>query len=236
MTNPIINLVDGSFIFIIAISVLLLIGVTLAMLYFCFRYSEKRNPQADQSITGNTTLEVIWTVIPLFLVLGMFFYGWEGFKVMRNIPENAMMVKVTGKMWAWSFEYENGKKSDTLLYLPYAKDVRFELHSSDVIHSFYVPAFRVKEDCVPGRTNKMWFNTSRMGEFDILCAEYCGMNHAYMLGKLRIVPEEEFNEWVNKKDTVQNTQQSQSPSVDTTKKVITDTVKLKSDTTFIRQK
>ena len=202
MNNPIVNLVDGSFIFIIGISVFLLIGVTAAMIYFSIRYNEKNNPKADQSITGNTTLEVVWTIIPLFLVLGMFFYGWEGFKVMRDIPSDAMTVKVTGRMWAWSFEYETGKKSDTLLYLPHNKNIKFELMSADVNHSFYVPAYRVKEDCVPGRTNYMWFHTTAMGEFDILCAEYCGLNHAYMLGKVKVIPDDEFRKWVSAVDTV----------------------------------
>lgn len=203
--NPIVELVDNSFIFIIAISVLLLVGVTVAMIYFVFRYSEKNNPKPDQSITGSTTLEILWTVIPLILVLAMFFYGYEGFKEMRKIPPNAMVVKVTGKMWFWHFEYTNKKTSDTLLILPQGKDVRFELESADVNHSFYVPAYRVKEDCIPGRTNHMWFHTTNVGLFDIECAEYCGLNHSYMLGKVKIVPEKEFLEWYNKVDSVQKT-------------------------------
>jgi len=211
--NPIVELVDNSFIFIVAISVLLLVGVTVAMIYFVFRYSEKNNPKADQSITGSTTLEILWTVIPLILVLAMFFYGYEGFKVMRNIPPNAMVVKVTGKMWFWHFEYANKKTSDTLLLLPQGKDVRFELESADVNHSFYVPAYRVKEDCIPGRTNHMWFHTTNEGLFDIECAEYCGLNHSYMLGKVKIVPENEFLEWYNKIDSVQKTDSLKTDSL-----------------------
>lgn len=217
--NPIVEIVDNSFIFIVAISVLLLVGVTAVMIYFVFRYSEKNNPKPDQSITGSTTLEILWTVIPLLLVLAMFFYGYEGFKEMRNIPPNAMLVKVTGKMWFWHFEYENKKTSDTLLVLPQGKDVRFELQSADVNHSFYVPAFRTKEDCIPGRTNHMWFHTTNIGVFDIECAEYCGMNHSYMLGKVKVVPEKEYLEWVNKIDSVKKTD---SLSTGTTK---TDSIK-----------
>lgn len=223
--NPIVELVDNSFIFIVAISVLLLVGVTVAMIYFVFRYSEKNNPKPDQSITGSTTLEILWTVIPLILVLAMFFYGYEGFKEMRNIPPNAMLVKVTGKMWFWHFEYENKKTSDTLLVLPQGKDVRFELMSADVNHSFYVPAYRVKEDCVPGRTNHMWFHTTNVGEFDIECAEYCGMNHSYMLGKVRVVPEKEYLEWVNKVDSVKKTDSLTAPTGTVPGTVKTDTVK-----------
>jgi cytochrome c oxidase subunit 2 len=200
--NPIVELVDDSFIFIVVISAILLIGITVAMIYFVFRYSEKNNPVADQSITGSTTLEVLWTVIPLILVLAMFFYGYAGFKEMRNVPPNAMVIKVTGKMWFWQFEYPNKKLSDTLLYLPQGKDVKFELMSADVNHSFYVPAFRVKEDCVPGRVNYMWFHTTSVGVYDIECAEYCGLNHSYMLGKVIILPEKEYLEWVNTIDTL----------------------------------
>ena len=231
--NPIVELVDNSFIFIIAISVLLLVGVTAVMIYFVFRYSEKNNPKPDQSITGSTTLEVLWTGIPLLLALAMFFYGYEGFKEMRNIPPNAMVVKVTGKMWFWHFEYDNKKVSDTLLYLPQGKDVRFELMSADVNHSFYVPAFRVKEDCVPGRTNHMWFHTTNVGTYDIECAEYCGLNHSYMLGKVIIVPEKEYLEWVNKIDSVKTTDSLKTDSLKTgtVKSDSLKTTQLKQDTT-----
>lgn len=203
--NEIVQLVDDSFIFILAISVLLLAGVTFAMIYFVIRYSEKKNPTADQSITGSTTLEVAWTIIPLLLVMAMFFYGYEGFRIMRNPPPDAMVVKVTGKMWFWHFEYHTGKQSDTVLYLPAGKDIKFELTSVDVNHSFYVSAFRTKEDCIPGRVNYMWFNATKEGTYDIECAEYCGMNHSYMLGKVKVIPEKEFNEWVTKIDTLKKT-------------------------------
>ena len=224
--NEIVQLVDDSFIFILAISVFLLIGITFAMIYFVFRYSEKRNPEADQSITGNTTLEVAWTVIPLLLVLAMFFYGYEGFRQMREVPPDAMVVKVTGKMWYWNFEYENKKQSDTVLYLPEGKNIKFELTSVDVNHSFYVSAFRVKEDCIPGRTNFMWFNASRVGTYDIECAEYCGLNHSYMLGKVKVIPEKEFNAWVTKIDSVKL-------PADTTKTGTIKTDSLKTGTTNV---
>ncbi|CAG1022477.1 cytochrome c oxidase subunit II [Methylococcales bacterium] len=226
--NPITELVDDSFIFIVGISVILLVGITAAMIYFVFRYSEKNNPKPDQSITGSTTLEILWTVIPLLLVLAMFFYGYAGFKEMRNVPPNAMVVKVTGKMWFWHFEYENKKTSDTLLYLPADKDVKFELQSVDVNHSFYVPAFRVKEDCIPGRTNYMWFHTSQVGTYDIECAEYCGLNHSYMLGKVIVLPESEYLAWVNKVDTVKKVD---SVKTDSLKTVLPKTDSLKTTLT-----
>jgi cytochrome c oxidase subunit 2 len=227
--NPITQLVDDSFIFIVVISVFLLLGITAAMIYFVIRYSEKNHPKPDQSITGNTTLEILWTVLPLLLVMVMFFYGYVGFKEMRTVPPDAMVVKVTGKMWFWHFEYANKKTSDTILYLPEGKDIKFELNSADVIHSFYVPAFRTKEDCIPSRTNHMWFNATRAGVYDIECAEYCGMNHSYMLGKVIIVPEAEFLEWVSKVDTVKKTDSLKTDSLktDTTKTGLMKTDSLK---------
>ena len=97
----------------------------------------------------------------------------------------------------WSFEYPNNKKTDTLLYVPLNKPIKMEIHSADVNHSFYLPAFRVKEDAIPGRTNYMWFYPDQLGEFTITCAEYCGMGHSFMQGKLIVMPPDKFNEWLN---------------------------------------
>jgi cytochrome c oxidase subunit 2 len=204
--------VDKIFIFIVGISVLLLAGVTAAMIYFVIRYRAKKNPKPE-NITGSTTLEIVWTVIPLILVLAMFYYGWQGFKLMRNVPPDAMTVKVTGRMWQWSFEYSNNKKSDSL-YVPVGKPVKMEIQSADVNHSFYIPAFRIKEDAVPGRTNYLWFLADEIGRYDIMCAEYCGMNHAYMLNKIIALPEEEFNKWLN---TPQDTLKTDSVKLDSIK-------------------
>lgn len=188
--------VDFIFIIIIAISVFFLLLITAAMIYFVFRYNKKRHPVAE-NITGNTTLEVLWTVIPLVLVIIIFFYGWSGFKMMRNVPPDAMIIKVTGRMWKWSFEYENKKTSDSLLYVPVSRPIKMEITSGDVNHSFFLPAYRTKEDAIPGRTNYIWFQPTNVGEYQIMCAEYCGMNHSYMLGRLIVMPDAEFNKWVN---------------------------------------
>jgi len=204
MNNPIVQEVDNAFILIVAISVFFLLLVTVAMIYFVVRYRKQKNPVAS-NITGNTTLEVVWTVIPLALVLLIFWYGWVGFKTMREVPSDAMTVKVTGRMWRWSFEYENKKQSDSVLYVPLNKPIKMEINSVDVNHSFYIPAYRVKEDAIPGRINYLWFLPNQLGEYEILCAEYCGLNHSYMLGKVVVLPENEFNKWLiapNPQDTI----------------------------------
>ena len=193
--------VDLSFAIILGVSVFFLVSITAVMIYFVFRYNRKKNPTAS-NIHGNDKLEVIWTIIPTILVLVMFYFGWMGYKPMRSIPKDAIPVKVYGQMWKWSFEYANGKLSDTL-FIPKDKPVKLDLISRDVLHSFYIPAFRVKEDVVPGRENKLWFIGQEEGTYNIFCAEYCGDRHSYMLGKVSVLPETEYTRWYN--DTTAST-------------------------------
>ncbi len=185
--------VDSVMLYIIGVSFLLLLIVTIAMIYFVVRYNRKRNPVASQ-IEGNKTLEIVWVVIPVLLVLSMFYFGYVSFKTSREVPPDAMVVKVTAKMWAWNFTYPNGKQSDTLV-VPVGKPIKFEITSIDVNHSFYIPAFRIKEDAVPGRENYMVVHPKEVGAYDIACAEYCGLQHSLMYTKIFVVPEEEFSLW-----------------------------------------
>lgn len=186
--------VDNVFLFIVAISTFFLVGLTITMIWFVIKFNRKRNPKPTQ-IKDNTTLELTWMIIPLIIVLAMFYYSYKVYKPMRNAPEDAMVVRVTGQMWDWSFEYENGKVSYEM-YLPVNKPVKLLLYSPDVIHSFYIPAFRIKEDMVPGKENEMWFIPTVEGTYDVLCAEYCGLRHAFMLTKTIIIPEDEFEVWL----------------------------------------
>lgn len=185
--------VDTTFLFILIVSISLLVIITFSMIYFIIKYSRKKNPFST-NIEGNTFLEISWTLIPTILVLVMFYYGWTGYNVTRNVPKDAIVIKVTGRMWSWLFEYENKKQTD-FLYLPVNKPVKLILMSSDVIHSLYVPAFRVKQDAVPGMENILWFVPTRLGSYDLMCAEYCGERHSYMLSKVIVIPEAEFKVW-----------------------------------------
>ena len=185
--------VDSIFLFIFALSVAFLLFITFLMVYFVIRYSRKRNPK-PRDIEGHFGLEVTWTVVPLVLFLAMFYYGWTNYEYMRNAPDDAMVVKVTGRQWAWDFEYPNGKPTEEL-YLALDRPVRLEIRSVDVIHGFYVPAFRIKMDAVPGKANYTWFTPTLLGSFDIECSVICGAGHASMLSKAVVVPEEEFTAW-----------------------------------------
>jgi cytochrome c oxidase subunit 2 len=190
--------VDLSLYIILGASVFFLVAITATMIYFVIRYRRKKNPKASQ-IHGNNTLEVVWTVIPTILVLIMFYYGWAGFQPMRNVPEGAIPVKAIGQMWIWTFEYENGKKSSDLV-VPINKPVRLDLISRDVLHSLYIPAFRIKEDVVPGKDNYMWFEARELGEYDLFCAEYCGDRHSYMITKVKVLEEADYETWLASSD------------------------------------
>jgi cytochrome c oxidase subunit 2 len=195
------NEVGNIFLFILLICATLLLLITFLMVYFVIKYNRKKNV-SPADIKGNNTLEVIWTVVPTILVMAMFYYGWTGYKVMKNAPKDAMLVKVTGVRWKWTFEYENGKIADKL-YAPLGRPVKLELSapSNDVIHSFYVPAFKIKEDVVPGMKTYLWFKPTELGEYDALCAEYCGVDHSKMLSKVIVMPEEEFRKWYSQEGT-----------------------------------
>lgn len=189
------NSTDNTFMFIIGVGLFFLIGITLTMIIFAFKYRKNKHPKPVQ-IKDNVLLEVTWTVVPIILVLIMFWMGFKAFRLQRNIPEDAMPVKVISRMWDWTFDYGGNKFSKDTLVVPVNKAVRLDLTSVDVNHSFYVPAFRVKEDAVPGITTKMWFIAERTGLFEILCAEYCGLRHSYMVGYVKVVKEEEYRNWI----------------------------------------
>lgn len=189
------NNVDQTTMFIFAISAFFLVGITVVMIFFLVRYNKKRNPKSSH-IEGNATLEVVWTVIPFILVMFMFFYGWRDWKMLKTPPKDAFTISSTARMWSWSFEYPNGKITDTL-YVPANKPVIVNVNSADVIHSMFIPAFRIKQDMVPGNDNYLWFIANKEGSYEIFCAEYCGLQHSYMSSAVNVLSPDAFDKWYN---------------------------------------
>lgn len=187
------NPADSVFFLILAISIFLLVATTGVMVYFVFRYSRKRNPVAED-IKENVAVEIVWTVIPTVLVLVIFFAGWKGFQYMRTVPPDAMEVRVTARQWSWTFEYENGKQ-ESMLKVPVGKPIKLLITSADVLHSLSIPAYRVKEDCVPGRQTYLWFQPDEAGTYDLFCTEYCGVSHSGMITKVEVMESSEFAAW-----------------------------------------
>lgn len=196
--------VDKAFYVIFGISGVSLLGITLAMIYIIWRYNRKRQPQPVSQKDHNIWLETTWIIIPSILVGIMFWYGWEGYLSLRRIPDNAIPIQGSARMWSWLFTYENGKTSDKL-YVPVGQPVKIKLTAEDVLHSFYVPAFRVKRDCVPGMETYVWFVAEQSGSYDLFCAEYCGVGHSKMITTVEALPPAEFSAWLAAKPAATDT-------------------------------
>ncbi len=189
--------VDRALLLIGGASLLLLAGITIAMVAFAFKYRRDKAKTTSQ-FTGHVWLEITWVIIPTLIVTWFFFVGYRGFAIMRRPPENAMLVEVEGKQWSWSFFYPEEKVGSSELVVPVDTPVKLLLTApeDDVIHSFYIPDFRVKEDVLPGRQTSLWFESEREGDFNIFCAEFCGKDHSQMISMLRVVSDDEYEQWV----------------------------------------
>lgn len=185
--------IDVAFIFIVACSVVLLAVVTVCMAVFLVKYNRKRHPRPEH-VEENVLLEVVWTVIPTILVIFMFYFGWVDFDYIRNPPKDAMTIQVMARQWSWQFTYDNSRQND-VLNVPLGRPVRLLMTSADVLHCLFIPAYRIKEDCVPGMTTHLWFTANEPGTYDIFCTEYCGVGHSHMRAKLVVMRPEEFAAW-----------------------------------------
>ena len=185
--------VDSAFLVIIGISLFFLVSLTAVMIIFIIKYNRKKNKKPTQ-FEGSTKLELLWTIIPTLLALLMFYYGWAGWKPMQEPPDDARRITSIARMWSFAFVYENGKMTNELI-IPVNEPVVIDLEAVDVIHSLYIPAFRVKEDMVPGKTKQMWFRPQAIGTYDLFCTEYCGLQHSYMETTVKVISKEEFDEW-----------------------------------------
>ena len=191
--SPFSDYIDATFLTIVGISALVMVGILIVMVYFIIRYRRSRNPHPT-NIEGNVPLEITWTVIPLVLFMGMFYMGWEGYRQLSVVPEGAIPITATARMWQWTFQYPNGVTVDTL-YVPVAAPVNVSIRSVDVNHSLYIPAFRVKKDAIPNKENSLWFKTARVASYDVACAEYCGLQHSYMYTKVVSMDSSAFEAW-----------------------------------------
>ncbi|AMV73319.1 cytochrome c oxidase subunit II [Desulfuromonas carbonis] len=186
--------VDPVFFYIFGISAVMLIGITIVMLVFIVRYRRSVHPHPEATPTHNYWLESVWTILPTLIVISMFWYGWEGYTTLSNVPKDAFKVEVIGRKWAWEFRYPNGRSSEKLV-VPVGRAIALDMTSEDVLHSFYLPAFRVKRDTVPGMTTHLWFRAPVAGSYDAFCAEYCGTGHSAMITTVEALPEHQFEEW-----------------------------------------
>jgi cytochrome c oxidase subunit 2 len=189
--------VDWIFKFVYWVCVIMFVLIVGLMVLFVWRYRKRPGRHADKSHTQSTTLELTWTIIPTIIVVVIFYFGLKAFLDMTTPPPNAYEINVTAYKWAWAFTYPNGYV-DQDLHVPKDRPIRLILSSQDVIHSLFIPNFRIKRDAVPGRYNKMWFQATEEGEFPLFCAEYCGTKHSEMVAKVVVHDATKFASWLEK--------------------------------------
>ena len=189
------NSVDNVILFVTVLSVFFFVLISAFLIGFSIKYRRKSENDETPYITGNELMEIIWTVIPSILLMVIFAWGYIEFKKLRTPPSDAMEVNVIAKQWLWQFDYYDGKKSLNELYVQQNRPVRMIMRSDDVLHSFFVPAFRVKMDVLPGRFTQLWFTPTKAGTFDLFCTEYCGSGHSSMLAKVNVLSPEAFARW-----------------------------------------
>lgn len=187
--------VDWLFLFILWICIAMFVLIAILLAVFVVKFHGKPGQRSQKSPSHSTALEMAWTIPPTIVVLVIFYLGFRGYLDMTTPPPNAYEIQVTAFKWGWSFTYPNGHV-DSTLHVPLDRPVRLILQSQDVIHSLYVPSFRVKKDVVPGRYNHMWFQATQAGSFDLYCTEYCGTGHSLMLTKVEVQEPSAFTKWL----------------------------------------
>jgi len=190
--------VDGVYYFITWLSIFFLVLITVLTVYFAIKYRRKSHVAPTGGLTHHTPLELTWSIIPLLIVIAIFYVGMKGYVHLRTAPVDAYVINVTAQKWSWTFEHPNGANEVGVLLVPAGRPVKLVMRSEDVLHSLYIPAFRVKQDVVPGRLAQLWFQAEEppdgadMVEFDLMCAEYCGTQHSQMLARVQVATEELF--------------------------------------------
>ncbi len=188
--------VDMLFFFLIAVSMFFVFLIGALLIYFIVKFRRRSNADRPDATRSHAGLEIAWTVIPLILTMIMFVWGAVLFFKQSRPPSDAMEILVVGKQWMWKIQHPTGHTEINELHVPLGQPVKLNMTSEDVIHSFYVPAFRVKMDVLPGRYTTAWFTPNRTGRFHLFCAEYCGTEHSKMVGSVNVLTPVEYERWL----------------------------------------
>src|ERR1017187_8321452 len=189
--------VDHLMYFLLIVAVFFTVVIFGAIFYFAVRYRRRSEQELPHVIHGSTTLEVLWSVIPFGLTMVMFTWGASIFYRESRPPENALSIYVVGKQWMWKLQHMEGQREINELHIPLGRPVKLTMTSEDVIHSFFVPAFRTKQDVVPGRYSSIWFKPTKAGKYHLFCAEYCGTNHSGMIGWIYVMEPKDYQNWLS---------------------------------------
>jgi len=188
--------IDALYLFLVGVSAFFVVLILSALVLFSIRY-RRRPGHSASPIAGSMTLEIVWTVIPLAIVLFVFVWGTRLFVRVQTPPAEAMQFRVTGKQWMWKIQHPSGQSEINSLHVPLGEAVVLTMISEDVIHSFFVPAFRIKKDVVPGLYSTLWFTPTKAGVYHLFCAEYCGTKHSEMTGQVVVQDPAEYQLWLD---------------------------------------
>jgi cytochrome c oxidase subunit 2 len=189
--------VDALYFFLVAVTAFFALLVAILISVFAVRFRRKYDSEVGEAIHGSLALELLWTFIPLGITMVMFVWGAQVFFHMTRAPKGAMEIFVVGKQWMWKAQHMDGAAEINELHVPVGRPVKLIMGSEDVIHSFFIPDFRVKADVVPGRYNSMWFTASKPGKYHIFCTQYCGTKHSAMIGTVTALEPAAFQAWLS---------------------------------------
>ena len=189
--------VDAIYFFMVAVSALFSFLIATLVVVFAIKYRRRHPDEVGQAIHGSLALELLWTVIPFLIVMVMFVWGAKVFFDLYRPPAGAMEVYVVGKQWMWKVQHMDGQREINELHIPVGRPVKLIMGSEDVLHSYFIPDFRVKADVIPGRYNVMWFTATKPGTYHLFCAEYCGTKHSGMVGSIIALEPRAFQAWLS---------------------------------------
>jgi cytochrome c oxidase subunit II len=188
--------VDALYIFLVAMSAFFSVLIAASVVYCAVRYRRRSPDEIGGSFHASMLLEVTWTIIPLGIVMFLFFWGARVFFLQVQPPANALQMTATAKQWMWRFQHPEGQREINTLHVPTGQPIKIEMIAEDVLHSLYIPAFRTKMDLVPGRYTTLWFEATKPGTYHLFCAEYCGTQHSGMVGWVTVMTPEDYEHWL----------------------------------------
>ncbi len=188
--------VDALFIFLLIVSGLMTLLIFISVIYFAARYRHRKGVPAEQ-VEGSIPLELTWTIIPLGVFMVIFLWGAVVYFKSRTPPRDSTEVYVVAKQWMWKLEHAEGQREINELHVPVGRDVRLIMTSQDVIHSFFIPAFRIKQDVLPGRYTIAWFRATKPGTYHLFCSQYCGTQHSGMIGNIVVMEPAQYEAWMS---------------------------------------
>jgi cytochrome c oxidase subunit 2 len=188
--------IDLFYLFLFALTGFFTVLIGVAAVYFLVKYRRRSQGEVPEQIEGHLKLEITWTVIPFVISMFIFAWGAKLYYQMYTPPTDALEIFVTGKQWMWRAQHPDGQREINELHVPLGRRVKLTMTSEDVIHSYYIPAFRTKTDVVPGRYTVSWFTPTKTGTYHLFCAEYCGTQHSGMIGKVTVMEYSDYQAWL----------------------------------------